>query len=151
MNATVETPITAGDISVDIELDHVHQSVNSNPDKIRLVLRPHLIAQIAKIQAGLLAMDLGYSEVTIPLPDDLQMFEDGEEWIEEEKDPATGDFNASSTWLHVQHNTLSVEIWDEHGDDELHGNVLISSIPGLTEALLAAKEQAHKDLIARLS
>lgn len=151
MNATVETPLTAGDISVDIELGHVHQSVNSSPDKIRLVLRQHLITRIAKIQAGLLAMDLGYSEVTVPLPDDLQMFEDGEEWIEEEKDPATGDFNASSTWLHVRHNCLAIEIWDKHGDDELHGNVLIDNIPGLTEALLAAKEQAHKALTARLS
>lgn len=150
MNATIESPSTTGEISVDIELGHVNQSVSSSPDMIRLVLRSHLITQIAMIQASLVAMNLGLAEVTIPLPDDLQMFEDGEKWIEDEKDPAIGDFNASSTWLRVQKNSLAIEIWDKHGDDELHGNVEITSVPGLTEALLAAKEQARKKLIARL-
>lgn len=134
-----------------IELSLVNSSTQANPDKVILVFTDSLLSQIAKIQAGLLAMDLGYTEVTVPLPDDLQMLEEGDPWIQEERDSSEGDFEPSSVWLHVQKDCLAIEIWDEHADDELHGSVNINDIPGLADELARRAPAATQALLARLS
>lgn len=150
MNAIATATPSVG--AVEIELGLVNNLTTlSNPNKIVLTFSDHLLNQIAKIQAGLLAMDIGYAEVTIPLPDDLQMFEDGEEWIQDDKESGEGDFEPSITWLKVQKDSLAIEIWDEHADDELHGQVNINDVPGLVDELARRASAAVQALCARLS
>lgn len=149
MNAIATATPTVG--AVEIELGLVNSSTLSNPDKIVLTFSDHLLTQLAKIQAGLLAMNIGHAEVTIPLPDDLQMFEGGEEWIQDDKESGDGSFEPSSTWLKVQKNSLAIEIWDEHADDELHGQVNINDVPGLADELARRAAAAVRALSARLT
>ena len=141
---------SAGRLSVDVELGHVHVTTLSNPDMIRLVFTPEMIKQIATAQLGLQAMGFLFAEVTISLPDDLPLFEEGQLWIQEEKVPGAGDFNPSSTWLQIQTTSLGIEIWDDYGDDELHGQFNIDDVPGLSDAIQAAKHELLGEVIGRL-
>lgn len=144
------TTPTTNPMTVDIELNIVNSSTFANPDKVRLVFDETLVKRIAVAQLGLQAMDFPFAEVTIPLPDDLKLFEEDEEWIQEERDSSKGDFEPSSTWLKISTTSLAIEIWDEHADDELHGAVEIVDIPGLSESIEAAKLAAIGEFGARL-
>lgn len=53
-------------------------------------------------------------------------------------------FNPSSHWLKVDQDTFTVNVWDKHGDDELHVRVHMKAIPGL----LAQVEEAVQSTYA---
>ena len=115
-----------------------------------MVFTDELIDRIATAQLGIKAMNFHHAEVTIDLPDDLDLFEDGKLWIQEEKEPGEGDFDPSSIWLKIQVNDLHIEIWDEHADDELHAQIDINAVPGLRELIDAAKKKLIGAMIGRL-
>jgi hypothetical protein len=128
------------------------QGVLSHPDTIRVEFTPDVIASIARAQAALHAMEVGFvTEVVFDFHDNCPLFEEGESWIQEEKEPGAGDFDPSSFWLMVQSDIIGIKVWDEHDEAALEGDELIANIPGLPEALENAKADAYAALRARLA
>ncbi|MBG6083087.1 hypothetical protein [Rubrivivax gelatinosus] len=146
MNAT-----TTSQLSVDLELGDVSCGPLSHPDKMTLVFSSEIIKRIAVAQLGIQAMGFHHAEVIIDLPDDLPLFEGDEPWIQDERDAGAGDFEPSSAWLKIQQTSLAVEIWDKHGDAELHSTFNIDWVPGLPEAIRVARLEALGEVIGRLA
>jgi hypothetical protein len=136
-------------ISALIELSHQGE-LDETPDGIKVVFHDALLRQVSAALIGFDAMNLGYAEITLSLADDLDMFQDGAPWGPEEESAALGVFEASSTWLKIQKDCLTVEIWEENADDTLIGTESISNVPGLVEALARIRSEVAAEMANRL-
>lgn len=139
--------------TADFELSVTNaEGVLSHPDSIRVEFTPSVVSKIARALAAIHAMDAGFvTEVVLDFNDNCDLFEEGEPWIQDDKDPGAGDFDPSSFWLKIQEGSVNIEVWDEHGGAELNGGDQIENIPGLAEALENAKADAYAALRARLA
>lgn len=134
----------------DIGLDVVGDSFMSCPDMVRITFHPNLVSEIARAIVGLKCMDLGYSNVTISIGDSQDLYLAGEPWCQSQEESNSGDFDVSSVWLHVYAETIAIELWDEHSDSELHGNLQIADVPGLSELIRQASNRAFDEIEARM-
>lgn len=137
--------------TVTLDLNLLDDGVESSPNKVRISFTPAVVSEIARALAAIEAMDLGLTEITISFNGNYELFDYDTLWTEVESNASSGAFDVSSAWLKVQAGTVSIEIWDAHGGSELQGSDQISNIPGLADALEAAKSDAYAALRARLS
>ena len=150
---TTQSPPAALAASVEFELGHVG-AASTSPDRFRLPLSEQLLDTIAKALVAVKALDFVAGEVVISLPDvyDENAFtDDGTPWAPTEDEVSAGAFDVASGWLKVSAYEIQVEFWDSHSDDALHGNVLFSQVPGLTEALQARAYAQGVGLIAAIT
>lgn len=151
--ATTQSPPATLAASVEFELGHVG-TASTSPDRFRLALSEQLLDSIAKALVAVKALDFVAGEVVISLPDaydDDAFTEDGAHWAPTDDEISGGAFDVASGWLKVSAYEIQVEFWDSVSDDALHGIVLFSQVPGLTEALQARAYAQGVGLIAAIT
>lgn len=124
--------------SASVELTCCGAATLRQPDRLRLVFDEPLLRSIAKALATLRALNEIGAHLTLPLGDAQAFAANGRPWAPKSGDG--GDFVMSSVWMHVEPDRLHIEVWEAHGDDELHGFVEFAEHPLLSAA---AEQQIH--------
>ena len=149
----IATPIDATKTCIKMQLGHVGESAASTPDVAEIELGPDLLQLIAK---GILAVQgagVPTGEMVLPMPAPFRLLDSDDEEFDSGDGEAKdfGCFQMSSAWLSIEGKTLSLEIWDKHSDDELHGRLSFGEVDGLAEKIRAAVALEMSSVLKRLS
>lgn len=118
------------------------------PDQLQLVFDPPLLRAMAKALALLGALNEIGAHLTLPLVNAQAFSAGGRPWTASSGDH--GRFVVSSTWMHVEPERLHIEVWESHGDDELHGFVEFAQHPAVRQAAEPYLRCAEEDLLQGL-
>lgn len=135
------------------------QVVNSSglncPSDAELSFDSTVVHEIGLALLALRAMALPVSSVTLSLDCILTFTDEGEPWgrdeYEEDADDGSRVFRPASYWLKVEPTDLSLMIWDEYNDDELHGRVHLGEVQGLIQAIEASISKSYGEMLCNLS
>lgn len=138
-----EKPLTAK-----VALTCVGTATLRQPDRLQLIFDEPLLRSIAKALAMLRALNEIGARLTLPLGDEQAFSVNGRPWTPRNGDQ--GEFAVSSIWMHVEPERLHIEVWESHGDDELHGFVEFAEHPALRPAAEQHLRWAEEELLQGL-
>jgi len=142
----------SNDLTITLDMGHCGDSCSDSPDTMKITLTAHMLHTIAVALGAIAAMGVGLAEIVLPFDAEIELFTGDEPYDASDEDAsARGMFVPSSAWLQIQANTLAVEVWEEHDDDTLNGNVTLTDHPEVMDALRALRPDVVGAMLKRLA